>query len=280
MAAGDDELTIYVGHAGEKYSDPDDWRELIVEGRLEASSLVPVRRAGALQHRRAYDLPELKPLFDELGVAPSTAASSPSPRPEEPEPAAPPIRPPESPPRAPPPPSLQILTRGANAPVATDRLYVRLSWTSPPPGVEVDGCAYLLGPAGQVRSDADMIFYNQTTVEQNAVQLLSAGPAGAVFQVDLARLPNQVARVVFCAAVTAGSADASFGRLHPVVDAGAQADSPTLRHLLELEDGREAAVIFCELYRRNEAWRFRAVSQGFHGGLAPLARSYGVVVQD
>jgi hypothetical protein len=52
MAAGDDELTIYVGNGGEKYSDPQDWRELIVEGRLNGDSFVPVRRAGALHHIR------------------------------------------------------------------------------------------------------------------------------------------------------------------------------------------------------------------------------------
>jgi stress response protein SCP2 len=41
-----------------------------------------------------------------------------------------------------------------------------------------------------------------------------------------------------------------------------------------------AALIFGEVYRRGGAWRFRAVGQGFAGGLGALARSYGVDIAD
>mgnify|MGYP001756718258 FL=1 len=45
------------------------------------------------------------------------------------------------------------------------------------------------------------------------------------------------------------------------------------------EDGStESAMIFGELYRHNGEWKFRAVGQGFNGGLGPLASSYGVAV--
>lgn len=45
------------------------------------------------------------------------------------------------------------------------------------------------------------------------------------------------------------------------------------------EDGStETAMIFGELYRHNGDWKFRAVGQGFSGGLGPLASSYGVNV--
>jgi hypothetical protein len=39
-------------------------------------------------------------------------------------------------------------------------------------------------------------------------------------------------------------------------------------------------MIFGELYRRGAEWKFRAVGQGFAGGLGPLARSFGVDVQE
>ena len=43
------------------------------------------------------------------------------------------------------------------------------------------------------------------------------------------------------------------------------------------EDGSvETAMIFGELYRAGSEWKFRAVGQGYKGGLGPLARSYGV----
>ena len=36
--------------------------------------------------------------------------------------------------------------------------------------------------------------------------------------------------------------------------------------------------MFGEIYRNGEDWKFKAVGQGFAGGLAPLAKSYGVNV--
>jgi hypothetical protein len=39
-------------------------------------------------------------------------------------------------------------------------------------------------------------------------------------------------------------------------------------------------MIFGELYKRNNEWKFRAVGQGFNGGLGPLARSFGIDVAD
>jgi tellurium resistance protein TerD len=37
-------------------------------------------------------------------------------------------------------------------------------------------------------------------------------------------------------------------------------------------------MIFGEVYRHNNEWKFRAVGQGYKGGLGPLARNYGVNV--
>ena len=40
----------------------------------------------------------------------------------------------------------------------------------------------------------------------------------------------------------------------------------------------ETAVIFGEVYRYSGEWKFRAVGQGYVGGLGAVARSYGVNV--
>jgi len=40
----------------------------------------------------------------------------------------------------------------------------------------------------------------------------------------------------------------------------------------------ETAMIFAEIYRYNGEWKFKAVSQGYAGGLAALCRNYGVQV--
>ena len=40
----------------------------------------------------------------------------------------------------------------------------------------------------------------------------------------------------------------------------------------------ETAMVFGELYRHGSEWKFRAVGQGFAGGLSALASQYGVAV--
>ena len=42
----------------------------------------------------------------------------------------------------------------------------------------------------------------------------------------------------------------------------------------------ERALILAEVYHHSSGWKMRAVAQGFKGGLAPLARHYGVDIAD
>jgi tellurium resistance protein TerD len=50
------------------------------------------------------------------------------------------------------------------------------------------------------------------------------------------------------------------------------------RYDLNEDASVETAMIFGEVYRHNADWKFRAVGQGFKGGLGPLAKSFGVSV--
>ena len=38
----------------------------------------------------------------------------------------------------------------------------------------------------------------------------------------------------------------------------------------------ETAMIFGELYRHNGEWKFRAVGQGYNGGLRAMCHQYGI----
>ena len=51
-----------------------------------------------------------------------------------------------------------------------------------------------------------------------------------------------------------------------------------VRYDLSEDASTETAMVFGEVYRHNAEWKFRAVGQGYQGGLAPLARNYGVNV--
>jgi tellurium resistance protein TerD len=48
------------------------------------------------------------------------------------------------------------------------------------------------------------------------------------------------------------------------------------RYDLSEDSSIETAMVFGEIYRLGADWKFKAVGQGFKGGLAPLARSFGV----
>jgi uncharacterized membrane protein YhaH (DUF805 family) len=95
-AEGD--LTLYVGEAGEKYSDPADWRELMLDGRVTPDSVLPMRRGERLTHQRAGDAPELAAIFAQLAPAPSDAAYDGAAIDPEPASFTPPLTPPAPPP--------------------------------------------------------------------------------------------------------------------------------------------------------------------------------------
>jgi len=58
-----------------------------------------------------------------------------------------------------------------------------------------------------------------------------------------------------------------------------QADNAELaRYDLTEDASAETAMIFGELYRRDDDWKFRAVGQGYASGLGGIARDYGVDV--
>ena len=150
---------------------------------------------------------------------------------------------------------------------------------------DLDASVFILGADGKVRSDADFIFYNNLVGLGGAVEHTGDNRTGAgdgddeAVKVDLSRIPPEVDKVSF--AVTIHDAEAkrqNFGQVSNafirVVDESNNRE--ILRFDLSEEASTETAMIFGEIYRHGTDWKFRAVGQGFNGGLGPLARHYGV----
>lgn len=175
---------------------------------------------------------------------------------------------------------MQDMQQGGNAPVAADRPTIQFRWAGAEGrGVEADVSAYLLTATGKVRGDHDMVFYNQPTGGGGAIRFDSVEQGR--FTVDLAGLPDAIERVAFC--VTIDEAH-SKGHTLALIE-GARivlmnGDAALLGFRPHLAEATEAAMVLAELYRRAGRWKFRAVGQGFNGGLAPLARSFGIDVAD
>ena len=168
---------------------------------------------------------------------------------------------------------MTVLSQGGNTAVTGTTVKVVLDWPTARGGL--DGSAYLLTATGKVRSDADMVFFNQPDGGDGAVKLVSRDPGRIAFEVVPAKLPAAIERIVFCLTVDgAGTLSGFAGASLAVTGDGAALATFDP----DLSSASEAAMMVAELYLRNGQWKLRAVALGFNGGLGPLATSFGIDV--
>lgn len=168
------------------------------------------------------------------------------------------------------------------------RILIGLGWDtrmSDGADFDLDASAFLLGAGDRVRSDEDFIFYNNLRSADGAVEHTGDNRTGEgdgddeALKVDLARVPASVQKIVVTVTIHEGAARRqNFGMvsnafIRIVNDATGREIS---RYDLAEDASGETAMIFGEVYRLGEEWKFRAVGQGYTGGLGPLARNYGV----
>ncbi len=150
---------------------------------------------------------------------------------------------------------------------------------------DLDASVFLLGAGGKVRNDHDFIFYNNAKSPDGSVEHMGDNRTGAgegddeVIKVNLATVPPDVDKIAI--AVTIHEADIRRQNFGMVSNAfvrlvNEEDNKEVVRYDLGEDFSTETAVIFGELYRHSGDWKFRAVGQGFAGGLGPLAKNYGV----
>ena len=158
---------------------------------------------------------------------------------------------------------------------------VSLGWATPTGEGDADVSVLLLDANGKVRSDSDFYFYNHPVASDGSVQLLGKTPTaeGSEDRIsfDLTAVPGDVERIVVAASRYDGG---GFGELEDVRITLADAAGESLLRFAVDDADTVAAVIFGELYRRGEGWKFRAVGQGYATGLAGLATDFGVDIED
>jgi tellurium resistance protein TerD len=154
-------------------------------------------------------------------------------------------------------------------------------------GFDLDGAVFLLNQSGKVRSDNDFIFYNNLKSADGSVVHSGDNRTGAgegddeTITIDLSKLPADVDRIVV--GVTIHDAEVrrqNFGMVGKafIRCINANGNTEIARYDLSEDGSTEAAMIFGEVYRNGADWKFRAIGQGFQGGLGPLAKNYGVAV--
>ncbi len=150
---------------------------------------------------------------------------------------------------------------------------------------DLDASAFMVKEDGKVRSDSDFIFYNQTKSTCGSVEHTGDNRTGAgdgddeAIVILLDKVPVDIQRIAFT--VTIHEADArkqNFGQVSRAYVRIVNKDTnvEVARYDLSEDASIETAMIFGEIYRHGGEWKFKAVGQGYAGGLAALARQYGI----
>ncbi|WP_198079000.1 TerD family protein [Acinetobacter calcoaceticus] len=187
------------------------------------------------------------------------------------------------------------LTKGGNVSLTKEapgitKTTVGLGWNprvTDGTAFDLDAIAFLVNENGKVRADNDFIFFNNLKSSDGSVVHNGDNRTGEghgddeTLSVDLSMVPADVSKVIFAVTIYDGQTrNQNFGQVANAYirvsnNAGG---SEIARYDLSEDSSTETAMIFGELYKHGSEWKFRAIGQGFAGGLGPLAASYGVAV--
>ncbi|MBZ4202274.1 MAG: TerD family protein [Methylovulum sp.] len=185
------------------------------------------------------------------------------------------------------------LTKGGNVNLSKEapglkKISVGLGWdarATDGAAFDLDASAFLVTAEGKVRTDGDFCFFNNKLVANGAVQHMGDNTTGVgdgddeTIQVELTLIPAELEKVVFTVTIyEAELRKQNFGQVsHAFIRILNQEGGQEIaRYDLSEDASVETAMIFGEIYRHGTDWKFKAVGQGFAGGLGPLAASFGV----
>lgn len=185
------------------------------------------------------------------------------------------------------------LTKGGNVSLTKqapglNAVSVGLDWdlrTTTGADFDLDASALVLDASGKIITDRHFVFFNNLRTPDGSVVHSGDNTTGAGegdderLEVDFGAMPDAAERVAF--AVSIYDADArgqSFGQVrNAYIRVLNRADGTEMaRYDLTEDASMETAMVFGELYRHNDEWKFRAVGQGYASGLAGIAMDFGV----
>lgn len=185
------------------------------------------------------------------------------------------------------------LSKGGNVSLSKEapgmtKMLVGLGWDARvTDGVDfdLDASVFMLGSNGQVRADSDFIFYNNNKSACGAVTHTGDNLTGEgegddeSLIVDLQKIPADVEKMAITVTIHEGKERGqNFGQVDNafvrVVDESNNAE--VARYDLTEDYSIETAMVFGELYKKDGEWKFKAVGQGYEGGLVAMCRTYGI----
>ena len=170
------------------------------------------------------------------------------------------------------------------------RILIGLGWderATDRASFDLDASAFLLTASGRVRGDHDFIFYNQLKSQDGSVEHTGDNRSGQgdgddeSLVVDLSKVSPEVEKIAITVTIhDAQSRGQNFGQIANAFIRVVNQDSgiEIVRFDLAEDYSTETAMVFGEVYRHNGEWKFRAVGQGYAGGLAAMCQQYGIQV--
>lgn len=153
---------------------------------------------------------------------------------------------------------------------------------------DLDAAAFLLTDSGRVKDSGDFVFYGNLKHTSGSVQHMGDNLTGAgdgddeQIKVDLSMVPGEVMKIAFTATIYEAEARRqNFGQVNNAFIRiyNEETGEEMLRYDLGEDFSIETAVVFGELYKNGNEWKFNAIGSGYQGGLAALCANYGVDVE-
>lgn len=158
-----------------------------------------------------------------------------------------------------------------------DDVTVGFGWViTQPSGPQIDlvPACLVLDEAGRAYAPDAMAFHNQLSVADGAVLV---GDDDEQVDITLSRVPAAVGKLVFVVFVDPdvrkpGTFATVHGAYIRLLD---RTGTELVRFTIPAQPHGVSAVNFAELYRHNGAWKFRALGDGYLGGVSDIAAKFG-----
>ncbi|MFU8925667.1 TerD family protein [Acinetobacter puyangensis] len=170
------------------------------------------------------------------------------------------------------------------------RILIGLGWderSTDGASFDLDASAFLLTSSGKVRGDHDFIFYNQLKSQDGSVEHTGDNRSGQgdgddeSVLVDLSKVSPEIEKIAVTVTIhDAQTRHQNFGQIANAFIRIVNQDNgiEIVRFDLGEDYSTETAMVFGEVYRHNGEWKFRAVGQGYTGGLGAMCQQYGIQI--
>jgi tellurium resistance protein TerD len=179
------------------------------------------------------------------------------------------------------------LQKGQREVIDAPRFTIGLGWDTNSSATgstfDLDASVFILGAGKKLLSDQHLIFYNNLTSPDGAVEHTGDNRTGEgdgddeQIKIDLSRIDGQTSEITIVVTIfDAENRKQNFGQVRNsfvrIFDPVTNED--ILKYELEEDFSIETAVEFGRIYKKDDKWKFEAMGVGMKGGLQDYLNKY------